>query len=112
MTPEEKNQDDVIRTGSLATPAILLCELPAPIRHAWCKVRDEGGWWTVQELMDVVDFSPKKWSVMAQWLTILYARGNLVRKPLSTTQGQSLVFVYGVTPKCIPPDGLTLEPGP
>ncbi|UCU93984.1 hypothetical protein [Hydrogenophaga taeniospiralis] len=84
-----------------------VAEVSPEARAAWLRMRDEGGWWTAQELgrelaPDLMDRAP---CAASRWLGALLKRGHVALKP-----NYLRLKAYGVTARCIPPAGESLEP--
>lgn len=69
--------------------------------RVWKLVRDEGGWWTREELCERLQLSPSELMPIAASLLRL---GYCVRRDLPS--GRAM----GVTLACVAPAGETLEP--
>lgn len=87
-------------------------QLSPDARVAWLHIRDQGGWYVAADLarellphMPLPDAS----SVAGRWLTALLNRGHVTKKPAGVHRGKSL-FSHGVTARCLPIPGESLEP--
>lgn len=75
--------------------------LPERSLRVWRLVRDEGGWWTKQELCERLEITP---SELGNIPASLLRAGHCVRRDLPS--GRAM----GVTAACVAPKGETLEP--
>lgn len=74
-------------------------------RMVWLHIRDEGGWWSAKELArDLFPGEVHGPSIVAPCLHALFEREHVARRTAKPP-------VYGVTAKCRPPVGASLEPG-
>lgn len=81
--------------------------LSAAAKAAWLVLRDEGGYWTATELGLRLQpgAAPEKAGQSAvRWLSALSARGHVRISPCTRINS------YGVTARCIPLPGHTLNP--
>lgn len=73
-------------------------------RMVWLHIRDEGGWWSAKELArDLFPGEVHGPSIVAPCLHALFDREHVARRVATPP-------VYGVTAKCRPPVGTSLEP--
>jgi hypothetical protein len=76
--------------------------------HAWRFMRDEGGFYTAGELGTTLlpSLPPQRAAITAgQWLRALSNRKHVAANPFS-----KLCIAYGVTTRCFPIPGESLEP--
>lgn len=83
--------------------------LSAEATRAWLLMRDEGGFWSATELGLVM--KPGAATGVAgraggRWLSALLKRNHVAANPLAIR-----VPAYGVTGRCVPIPGMSLEPG-
>lgn len=83
--------------------------LSAEATRAWLLMRDEGGFWSATELGTVM--KPGAATGVAgraggRWLSALSKRNHVAANPLAIR-----VQAYGVTGRCVPIPGMSLEPG-
>jgi hypothetical protein len=77
-------------------------------RRAWVVVRDEGGFYTPRELGEMLlpSLAPKFAAMSAgRWLSALHRRQHVALHPAARPTP-----AYGVTSRCIPIPGMSLEP--
>lgn len=87
-------------------------DLSPDARAAWLYMRDKGGWYTAAELsLELMPGVPvfDGARMVSRWLVALMRRNHVARKPAGVLRGKS-VFSHGVTARCVPIPGESLEP--
>ena len=78
--------------------------------QVWLLLRDEGGWWTASEVGRVAGLpwpaGMQTGAAAGRWLAALAARGHVQRNPRAARLDS-----YGVTARCVPLPGFSMEPG-
>lgn len=87
-------------------------QLSPDARAAWLHMRDQGGWYIASDLArDLLPDTPLADGsrVAGRWIAALLNRGHLAKKPAGIVKGKSL-FAHGVTARCLPIPGESLDP--
>lgn len=96
------------RNPDAPKPAQAAAKLSAEARQVWRHLRDHGGWWTPAEVGAA--FRPqgannRAATTAGRWLMALNKRGHVAKNPLDAK-----VASYGVTARCKPIPGESLDP--
>jgi hypothetical protein len=100
-------QQQRLSPAALRVPAN---DLSPDAQAAWRHMRDEGGWYTADQLAAELQLhagSRNPAGVSARWLYALARRGHVATHPTDSSWQPKR---YGVTHRCFPVPGESLEP--